>query len=185
MRINIVGTSGSGKSTLGKQLSAVLKSPYYEMDSLFWKQNWEMAPDDELFAAIENITSQPNWILDGNYNRTASIKWANVDLVVWVDYSLSRTFFQAVKRALLRCLSKEELWVGTGNTESFKRSFLSRDSVLLWTLTAYKNNKLRYEKMMNAPEYAHIEFVRLTSPKQKKEFIKTLQSRRLVANTLN
>lgn len=74
---------------------------------------------------------QDCWVLDGNYNRTAPIKWMRVDTVIWLDYSCPRMIYQAVKRALIRSITKQELWGKSGTIETFSKSFLSKDSVIL------------------------------------------------------
>jgi hypothetical protein len=52
-----------------------------------------------------------------------------VDLVVWVDYSFWRTLARR-SVARLRASRRQELWPGTGNCETFRRSFFSRDSII-------------------------------------------------------
>ncbi|CRL43944.1 hypothetical protein SGGMMB4_00718 [Sodalis glossinidius str. 'morsitans'] len=69
-------------------------------------------------------------MLDGNYHRSRDIKWRQVHLIIWLDYSLARTLRQAIGRDW----HQQEIWPGTGNRESFRRYFFSRESVLLWTL---------------------------------------------------
>ena len=173
-RINIIGTSGSGKSTFSKRLAEVLDYPHYEMDALFWKPDWRESTDEEFFAALRKATAGSHWILDGNYNRTIAVKWANADTVIWIDYSFSRTVVQAIKRALVRSITRKEIWQGTGNKESFQKNFLSKDSVLLWTIKTYKRNKERYEELMRDSEFQHINFVRLTTPSEARRFIESL-----------
>ncbi|MDF7760629.1 shikimate kinase [Kosakonia cowanii] len=174
MRINIIGTSGSGKSTLGKRLARQLDVPYIDMDTLYWRPDWQGTPDEELYARLEQILQQPGWVLDGNYNRSREIKWRNVDLIIWIDYSFWRTLRQAVLRAIKRAWHKKELWPGTGNRESFRRAFLSRESIILWTIKTWRSNRLRYAQDMADPRYQHLRFVRLTSPQQADEFLATL-----------
>ncbi|KJY81295.1 AAA family ATPase [Vibrio nigripulchritudo] len=170
-KINVVGTSGSGKSTFGRLLAKKLNCTYLEMDAIFWKPNWTESSDEEFLARLEDKLNTENWVLDGNYNRTVPTKWANVDTVIWLDYSFRRTLYQAIKRAFTRCLTKQELWEGTGNTESFKKTFFSNKSIILWTITNYKSNRIRYKDMLSNPKFKHIEFVRISSPKMAKEFI--------------
>ena len=169
--INVVGTSASGKSTFSKELAATLSIQYIEMDALFWKPNWQESTINEFLPKIEAAIANDGWVLDGNYSRTASIKWAKVSTIVWIDYSLSRTVFQAFKRAIQRILSKNEIWPNTGNVESFQKTFLSRKSIILWTLINYHSNRKKYVKIMTSDQYSHIDFVRLKSPKKAKEFI--------------
>ena len=65
--------------------------PYWEMDALFWKPGWRESSDDELFAKVREVTAGPRWVLDGNYSRTLGIKWARVQLVIWLDPSFMET----------------------------------------------------------------------------------------------
>jgi adenylate kinase family enzyme len=164
-RINVVGTSGSGKSTFARQLSAALGSPLIEMDKIFWGPNWTSPKDEEFFRKLETALCADTWVLDGNYNRTIPIKWKDVQVVIWLDYSFARTLFQAVRRAFRRSLSQEEIWEGTGNRESFKKSFFSKDSILLWTLKTYGPMRKRYAALMEAEEHRHITFIRCQSPR--------------------
>ncbi|MDT9150914.1 shikimate kinase, partial [Escherichia coli] len=57
MKINVVGTSGVGKSTLAQRLAAALSLPYIELDRLYWRPEWEGAPDEEFFASIAQATA--------------------------------------------------------------------------------------------------------------------------------
>jgi len=175
-KINVVGTSGSGKTTFGRQLAQTLNCPYLEMDALFWLPNWGEPSDAEFFTRLTQALVGESWILDGNYNRTRDIKWAQVDTVIWLDYSLLRTLYQALKRALVRSLSGREIWPGTGNVETFRKSFLSQDSIVLWTLKTYHANRQRYQNVQELPDYQHIHFIRLRSPHQARLFLSRLAS---------
>lgn len=172
-KINVIGTSGSGKSTFSRMLATKLDYPYLEMDAMFWKPNWQESSNDEFFSKLRSALAQDTWVLDGNYSRTTEIKWASVDHIIWIDYSFSRTVYQAVKRAFILSITKDELW-GTGNFETFTKSFFSRDSVIAWTLKTYKLNRVRYTKISTNPKYSHITFVRLKNPKMAKKFIDEL-----------
>lgn len=174
-KINVIGTSGSGKSTFSRMLATTLDYPYLEMDAMFWKSNWQESSDDEFFSKLKSCIAQDTWVLDGNYSRTTEIKWATVDHVIWVDYSFSRTIYQALKRAFIRSITRAELW-GTGNVETFAKSFFSRDSVIVWTLKMYKRNRVRYTKISTDPNYSHITFVRIRSPKMANAYIEKLRT---------
>lgn len=173
-RINVVGSSGSGKSTFSRQLAEVLACPYLEMDAMFWKANWQESSDEEFYAKLENALNHEAWVLDGNYNRSIPIKWAKVDTVIWIDYSLSRTIYQAIKRALYRSITKQELWANTGNVETVRKSFFSKDSMILWTLTNYQKIRSRYLNVFADPQYQHINFIRISSPKMAKAYLKNI-----------
>ena len=174
MKINVIGTSGSGKSTVARAIARQLDLPYIEMDALFWLPHWGESSDEQLFAKLEQALQQPGWVLDGNYNRTQAIKWRDVDTIIWVDYSFARTLYQAIRRAIIRSWTQQELWPGTHCRESFRKSFFSRDSIILWTLKTWRQNRRRYGALLADSRYQHLHFVHLTSPKQSQQFIASL-----------
>jgi len=175
-RINVVGTSGSGKTTFCKSLSAILKIDHIEIDKVFWRPNWQMPTDEEFFTDLSNaLNNRSTWILDGNYARTIPIKWVNVEVVIWLDYSFSRTLLQALKRAIFRSITGKELWEGTGNRETFRKSFFSKDSIILWTIMTHKKVRKMYESLTKNEKYSHITFIRLRSPSESDKFLKQLK----------
>lgn len=165
-RINVVGTAGSGKSTFARTLAEIRGLPYVEMDRLYWRADWQNASDDELLAQVREETSRPQWVLDGNYTRTTPEKWRRVQLVIWLDMSFPRTLFRVTRRSLRRGWSRDELWPGTGNRESLVRSFLTRESIIWWTVTSFRRNRRKYHSAMAAPEWSHVTFLRLSSPRE-------------------
>ena len=175
MKINVIGTSGSGKSTLARRLAAHLDVPYIEMDSLYWLPDWQGRSDEAMQALLIAALDNPGWVLDGNYNRTRDIKWRDVDIIVWVDSGFWRTLRQAVTRAIKRAWDQKELWPDTGNRESFRRSFFTRESIILWTLKTWHKNRQRYAADMVDPRYQHLRFVRITCPGQADAFIAGLK----------
>ncbi len=66
-RVSVVGNSGSGKSTLGRRIAAALDSEYVELDAINHQRNWTPLPAHEFTAAIEKITANERWVIDGNY----------------------------------------------------------------------------------------------------------------------
>jgi adenylate kinase family enzyme len=172
-RINVVGTSGSGKSTFSRDLALALGLPYHEMDAHFWQAEWQGRSDDDFLARIAALTSGDAWVLDGNYTRTVPVKWARVECVVWLDYSLPVTFFRAVRRAIGRAISKKELWPGTGNHESFCQSFLSRKSILLWTLRTHGTNRRKYATLLQTAQ--PFKWIRIRRPRDTKALLDALR----------
>lgn len=173
-RFNIVGTSGTGKTTFGKKLSELTGYPFIELDSLFWKPDWQESSDEEFFTRIENELDKPCWIVDGNYFRSMPIRLKKVEAIIWLDYSFAVNLYRCLKRAVSRSITRKELWPGTGNRESFRKSFLSRDSIILWTLTTHHKNRKRYLQLMNDKEHQHIEFIHLKSPREAEQFLSQL-----------
>ena len=174
MRINVIGTSGSGKTTFGRELASVLDLPFIEMDAIYWGPDWTFPPDEEFYSKLTNLLEGDNWVLDGNYTRTMGFKWDRVQAVIWLNFSFPRTVYQAVTRALSRLISREELWPGTGNRENLKMLF-SKDSIVLWTISKYHRHVRRNIRYINNPEFSHIKFHRLRSPKETARFISIVE----------
>jgi len=172
----VIGTSGSGKTTLARELQDVLDIPFYQMDQLHWRANWQAATDEQLFESVEEITSQDRWILDGNYTHTTPIKWQRVQLVIWLDLSFARTVTRVVQRTVRRIYSREELWPDTGNRETLMSSFASTDSVIWWAMKTHQKNRRKYAHLMDSTDYPHVKFIRLDSAKCVEAFIGGIQS---------
>lgn len=165
-RFNIVGTAGSGKSTFGRELAAVLAIPFFEMDQLFWKPGWRESPDEEFMEKVSVVVAKDAWVLDGNYTRTVPIKWRRTQLVVWIDLPFMTTVARVTKRAVNRSITGAELWPGTGNRETLKKAFLSRRSIIWWSIKYYAANRKKYQRIMEAGEYPELSFLRLSSTTQ-------------------
>ena len=172
MRVNVIGTSGSGKTTFGRELASKLQIPFIELDAIFWGPDWSKPDDSELFSKLSAALSGSSWVLDGNYSRTLDIKWERVEAVIWLDFSFPRTVAQAVKRAVSRIVSQEDLWPGTGNRESLKTLF-SRDSIVLWTIQSYSRRKKKILGYITSDRYQSIIFHRIKSPKQARRFLQS------------
>jgi adenylate kinase family enzyme len=175
-RINVIGTSGSGKTIFARELARLLGLPCYEMDALFWKPGWSESSDEELFRKVEEVTSGPRWVLDGNYTRTRAISWRRVQLVVWLDPSFMSTLCSVTARTVRRAFTREELWPGTGNRESLAQAFFTRKSIIWWAVSRHGHNRRKYSAAMAAPEYAHIRFVRLPSRAEAMSYLDGLRA---------
>jgi adenylate kinase family enzyme len=175
-KINVIGTSGSGKSTFSQILAKQLNAKYIEMDLLYWQPNWQESNDNDFFEKLSLELKSESWVLDGNYSRSQSIKWKTADTVIWLDYGFFRTFYQVFFRSIKRAWNKNELWQGTGNRESFYKTFCHKNSIILWMLTNYHRNKLRYSVLMQTEEMKNKQFIRLKTPKEATDFLSKLTS---------
>jgi adenylate kinase family enzyme len=141
-KIVIVGTSGSGKTTLARKLANQLGQKNIDLDDLYWLPNWvERSPEDfkeRVFEVLDN----DSWIIAGNYGIVRDKIWEQADTIIWLNYSFPVVFGRALKRTLVRSITKEEIL--NGNKESIRKNFFSKDSILLWVLQTYWNRKKYY-----------------------------------------
>ncbi|MBI5279555.1 MAG: toxin [Burkholderiales bacterium] len=173
MRFVIVGTSGSGKSTFGRRLADATGSPFIELDALHWAPGWVERPDDEFAASVDAATTGERWVADGNYSVVRQVLWPKATHVVWLNFSRTVVMSRVTWRTLRRWLRREDLW--HGNRESFARSFLSRDSVLLWAATTFDKNQRKYQALSDGPDYGHLAWAEFTKPSQADAFLEGLQ----------
>lgn len=172
LRVNVVGLSGSGKSTIARRLGSVLQYPYIEMDRLFHGPNWTEPEQGEFRERVSLAIAGDRWVLDGNYHsKTYDLKWERATAIIWVNTPFTRNLWQSTTRAIRRAWTQEELWLGTGNRESFRKSFLSSQSIVLWALTNYRKIQKRYSAVRENQAFAHICFIELRTTQDAETFL--------------
>ena len=168
-RVVVIGTTGSGKSTLAERLSEQTGLRVVELDALFWGRDWQGAPVELFRHRVERETRDDGWIVVGNYSQVRDLVWRPADTLIWLDLPLSLVMWRLVRRTVRRVTTREELW-GTGNRETWRNSFFSRQSILLWALRTHRRNR---EKFTLECEFLAKEkrVVRLKSPSEVERFV--------------
>lgn len=164
----ITSASGNGATTLGKQLAARLGLPFHELDALHWRPGWVETPSDEFRALLEPIVAQEAWVLDGNYRgKLGDLILRRTDLVVWLDLPVYVWLPRLVRRTICRVVTRERLW--NGNRETLRGVFFSRDSLIVFALSVYRDRRRRYPERL-----AQIPHVRLRSRAEVERFLSDL-----------
>jgi adenylate kinase family enzyme len=145
-RIVVYGVTGSGKTTVSRRLGALLDLPVIELDALFWRPRWEETPREEFRAKVVDALerSVDGWVVDGNYSSVRDAVLPRAATVVWLRLPWRVTFWRLLLRTLGRAWTREPLW-GT-NHESLRQTFLSRNSILWWSIKhhrAHRRNVLK------------------------------------------
>ena len=139
-RIWIVGVPGSGKSTLAAKLARRLGVEPVHMDELHWLPDWqERAPEETAALLAERIAGE-RWVAEGNYGPFRSVHMDRVELTVWLDLPLRVTFLRLLRRGVRRSVFKEACC--NGNHESLVRTFLHKDSLLLYALQTDRRRRI-------------------------------------------
>jgi adenylate kinase family enzyme len=142
-RVVVFGTTGSGKSWLATRLAARHGLRVIELDKLNWGPNWEPAPLELLRHRVEREIRDGDWIVVGNYDSVRDLTWRAADTLVWLDLPFPLVIWRLFRRTVRRAITRENLW-GTGNTESFVRTFFTRQSILLWAIKTHGRNRRRF-----------------------------------------
>jgi adenylate kinase family enzyme len=174
-RLVVIGTTSSGKSTLAEQLAKRLDMDFIELDALHWEPDWQEAPLEIFRARVEKALRQSEgWVVAGNYHIVRDLVWPKAEVVIWLDYSLWRIFWQLTRRTFARWWTQELLW-GT-NRENLWMHFKlwSQDSLFHWLFKTYWRRKREYPILLAQPEHQHLKLIRFTHPKEKDEWLRNL-----------
>jgi adenylate kinase family enzyme len=144
-RILIVGTTGSGKTTLARLISEKHSIEHIELDALYWAPNW--IKRDSFESDVDTILEQSEWVIEGWFGDSARQAWSKAHLVIWLHPHFHINLWNLTKRTALRCWNKELLY--NGNRESFRKSFFSSDSIILWLIKTYRMRSRCCEALRN------------------------------------
>jgi adenylate kinase family enzyme len=168
-RVAVVGTSGAGKTTLARALSVHLGAPHIELDEIYWGPNWTPNPLERVRRDIDQRTSEPRWVCDGNYSLVRDLIWPRATAVVWLNYSFPLVFTRALSRTFRRCVRRSTLF--GGNRETFQKSFFSRDSILLWQARTHWQHRRVYPRQFADEAHRHLRIVELRSESDAKRLL--------------
>jgi len=173
-RVVVVGTSCCGKTMFARQLAQSLGCPCVELDELYWAPNWTPKPDSEFRRLVEIGASAPRWVTEGNYGRIRDALWPRATTIVWLNYSFITVFRRALRRTCRRIIVRESLW--HGNRESFGRSFLSRDSILVWVIATFNRRRKEFETLRTSGKYPHLSWVEFRRPSEAESYLRSIAS---------
>lgn len=176
-RINIVGTTGSGKSRLAHQLAKKLNLVVIELDDLKWNPGWQQAPEEVFRSRITKAKESANkqgrgWVMAGNYKVVEDITRREADTIIWLDYPLLPTFWYLLKRSIIRAADKTVIC--NGNTESWRQTFLTKNSILWWFVQSAPKSSARFLPMYSNPHYAGKSIIRLRSRNETTRYLASL-----------
>lgn len=163
-RVVVIGSSCAGKSTFARELASARGCAFIEMDDLFWAGNWVPKPAHEFLAAVEAASAPTQWVVAGNYGSARDVLWPRATTIVWLNYSLPRVLGRGLVRTVRRVVTREVLF--QGNRETFRRSFLSRDSILWWIVTTFHRRQHEFESLRASGRYAQLRWIEVRHPDQ-------------------
>lgn len=164
-RILIIGCGGAGKSTMARQLGDKLQIPVVHLDKLFWKPGWVESSREEIDAKIMAEMAKPQWIMEGNYNRTLAERMRHCDTIIYLDFSRFACLMGVLKR-VITTYGTVRPDMGEGCPERFDWEFLQ------WVWNYNKNKRESNYRLLN--EATHAETIVLKNRRAVKKFLKSL-----------
>jgi len=173
-RVVVIGSSCAGKSTFAQQLAAVRGCARIELDEFFWSENWTPRPHSEFLQLVESAAAGTVWVASGNYSQARAVLWARATTIVWLNYSLPLVVWRGIKRTVKRTVLREVLF--HGNRESFRRSFLSKESILWWIVSTYHRRQREFEVLRTSAQFSHVQWLETRRPSATAEILRSLQN---------
>lgn len=84
-KVIVIGCPGSGKTTFAEKLNKITGLPLYHLDAIWHKPDKTHIPREDFDLRISEIFATPEWIIDGNYNRTIETRLKECDTVFLFD----------------------------------------------------------------------------------------------------
>lgn len=168
-RVLVLGTSCSGKTTLARAIGRKLSLMHTELDELHWGPNWTPNPNFE--ERVARAVEREAWVIDGGYSRVRHLLLGRADTVIWLNYPMTIVVRRALFRTIKRAWTREPMWAG--NQESFRLSFCSKQSILLWVLTTWRLNRAKFKKMFQELEGKPIKLIRFDHPDEAEHWLKS------------
>lgn len=164
-RILLIGCGGAGKSTLARQMGEKLNIPVVHLDKLFWHPGWVESTKEEIDARIFEEIRKPQWIMDGNYNRTLPQRLEYCDTVIYMDFNRAACLMGVLKR-VLTTYGKVRPDMGEGCPERIDFEFLK------WVWNFNKNKREKYYRLLN--EAQGVNTIVLKNRRMVKRFLESL-----------
>ena len=143
-RVLIIGCPGAGKTTFAQKLANKTGLPLVHLDRLYWRGRWEHLSEEAFDTALQMELDKPEWVMDGNYDRTLSRRLKYCDTVFFFDLPTVTCLWGITKRLRQNHgISRRDM--GENCTERLDRNFVE-----LFRKTWYFNRKHRkkYHEML-------------------------------------
>lgn len=147
-RVLIIGCAGAGKTTFAGALAEMTGLPLVHLDRLFWCGNWEHLSRDAFDTALQAELEKPEWIMDGNFDRTIPHRLQYCDTVFFFDLP-RRSCLWGVTKRVFQNWGKSRPDMGGNCPERFDRH--KRELYRhIWHFN--KNNRESYYKLLAGVE---------------------------------
>ena len=100
--------------------------------------------------------------------------WPRATAIVWLNFGFPRVFGRVLARTVRRGWTGEALF--SDNRESLAMAFLSRDSILWWTITQFGRYRREYAALMRESGVTRAAWHELRTPREAEALLRTLGS---------
>ena len=171
-RILVLGRTGSGKTTLARSVAEHLDVPHVELDALYFNEDLSTVPLERLRERTRSAVAGDRWVTDGNKSAVRELVWPRADTVVWLDYPLWVSLWRLARRALWRTstIARRGPGEGAGGRSRLAQGAAAARGVVT-ALRSHRGQRRRYPVLFAQPQHAHLEVIRLRSPRAARRWL--------------
>ncbi|MFT8670124.1 MAG: hypothetical protein ABF778_10325 [Liquorilactobacillus hordei] len=107
---------------------------------------------------------QDNWIIDGNYRSTMSLRLQQADVIIWLKISKFRAIWRIIKRSILFRINKK---TRPEMPEQFKEHFDREYLEFLKFVFSYDGKQISEVIKVNRTDQSNLVIVRKKADKKK------------------
>jgi adenylate kinase family enzyme len=147
--VRVVGGPGSGKSSLARVISIVLAVPVLELDSVVRLPGGRVVSLPAYRAACDRFLAgaEHGWVVDGDDLHEEGVRYADADVVLWLDVPRRVEVAHLVRRGLTDLLTDARAW--HGSPESWRLLVGSGPTATLvrWAWREHAAERARYARL--------------------------------------
>lgn len=121
-KVIIIGCPGAGKSTFARKLRDRIGLPLYYLDMFFHNPDRTTVSREEFDKRLHEILKKPEWILDGNYQRTLPLRFESCTDVFFFDIPVKQCLANAAAR--VGQIREDLPWIETEFDADFRQYIL-------------------------------------------------------------
>jgi adenylate kinase family enzyme len=176
-RIVVWGATGSGKTTFSRRLGELLGLGVVELDSIRHARGWDSVGFDEVRATLTQHLDElsDGWVTDGSYSSIMDVYLSRCDTIVWLHLPWRVSFLRLLRRTVPRALTRKRLYTPSGPRESLALTFLSRRSILWWSISHHRAH-VRTVRERFAALPPQVRVYELTSAKEVEAFVRAIET---------
>ena len=163
-RVLIVGCAGAGKTTFALALAEKTGLPLVHLDQIYWCGQWEHLSREAFDSALQKELEKPEWIIDGNFDRTLPHRLQYCDTVFFFDLP-RRTCLWGITKRVFQNYGKSRQDMGGNCPERFDRNKWQLYRTV-WQFR--KKNRQKYYELLK--EFSNV--VIFKNRKQAKQYLR-------------
>jgi len=142
-----------------------LQLPVVHLDKVFWRPGWQSISKAEFDDLLAIELEKPQWIMDGNFNRTIPWRLEKCDTVIYLDFPRILCLWGVISR-IVKTYGKVRPDMGEGCPERIDLDFLK------WVWNFNKENRASMHDAVNRASLAKVYIFK--NRRQVKRFLKSL-----------